>query len=36
MRWDYGYEDYPENDQQYMSKGSYNTQDCNEAPYNAS
>jgi len=35
MRWDFGYEDYPENDQQYMSKGSYNPQDCNEAPYNA-
>ena len=35
MRWDYGYSDEPENDQQYMSKGSYNPQDCNEAPYNA-
>ena len=35
MRWDFGYDDYPENDQQYMSKGSYNPQDCNEAPYNA-
>ena len=35
MRYDFSYEDYPENDQQYMSKGSYNPQDCNEAPYNA-
>jgi hypothetical protein len=34
MRWDFGYEDYPRNDQQYMSKGSYNPQDCNEPPYN--
>ena len=35
MRYDFGYENYPENDQQYLSKVSYNPQDCNEAPYNA-
>ena len=35
MRWDYSYSGATENDQQYMSKGGYSHQDCNEAPYNA-
>ena len=35
MRWDMGYEGYESNSQLYMSKDSYNPQNCNEAPYNA-
>ena len=35
MRYDFVFENYPENVQQYMSKGSYNPQDCDEVQYNA-